>query len=122
MYINYGVQEVMRKVSVDIVESFCFTITLPVAEVRVIVERNFNHAGDYGYAEFNKISAIKDLRGMVPRYNPIGLREAKEMVEAVWEEGRDAGKYHTSKPQTLKPYEAEGDRDNHMATADTLPF
>ena len=112
MYINYGTQEVMRKVNIDIVQSFCFTITLPVSEVRLIVERNFNHAGDYGFAEFNKISAIKELRGLTTPYNPIGLREAKEMVEAVHLEGTEAGKYRVS-----RPYEAPEEEPD-----DTLPF
>ena len=126
MYINYNTQEVVRTITVDVVESFNLDIKVPVWEVRLIVERNFVESGEYGLAGFNKITAIKEVRTShlgIP-YLSVGLREAKEMVEAVYNEGIEAGNYHATVPKTLKPYEAEGDSDNHNynATADTLPF
>jgi len=105
MYINYKTQEVMRKVTQEVVESFCFTITMPVQVVRELVERNFVYIGNLGFAGFNKIDAIKELRDLCnirtygnTRWSIIGLREAKEMVEAVYDEGIEAGNYHPSRP------------------------
>ena len=105
MYINYGTKEVMRRITQEVVESFCFNITMPVQIVRELVERNFAHTGNYGFAGFNKITAIKELRelgsirttGNTSCLN-LGLREAKEMVEAVYDEGIEAGNYHPSRP------------------------
>jgi hypothetical protein len=115
MYINYGTKVVMKRVTQEVVESFCFNITMPVQVVRDLVERNFIHSGDYGFAGFNKIFAIRELRALgsiQPVGNTnclnLGLREAKEMVEAVYAEGVEAGNYHTTRPL------------NH--TDDTLPF
>jgi len=115
MYINYSTKEVMKRVTQEVVESFCFNITMPVQVVRELVERNFVHTGNYGFAGFNKITAIKELRelgsirttGNTNCLN-LGLREAKEMVEAVYDEGIEAGNYHVNRPP------------NH--TDDDLPF
>jgi len=80
-------------------------ITIPVEEVRGIVENNFV-CYDMGTLEgFNKISAIKELRShfqlQTNKYYTMygnsslnfGLREAKDMVDAVYQEGLDSGKY-----------------------------
>ena len=89
------------------------SITIPVEEVRGIVENNFvcythdyDVVSDKGTLEgFNKISAIKELRShfQVQTNNyytmygnsalNFGLREAKDMVDAVYQEGLDSGKY-----------------------------
>lgn len=117
MFINYGTQEVVRTITLDVVKSFNITVTLPVEEVRNIVERNFNYTqrlpnGNYGYAAFNKITAIKEVRSLLSsHFSHMGLREAKDMVEAVWEEGIEAGNYYHSRPASW----VEGDDD-------TLPF
>ena len=115
MYINYGTKEVMRRITQEVVESFCFNITMPVQVVRELVERNFVHTGNYGFAGFNKITAIKELRELGSIHTTgntsclnLGLREAKEMVEAVYDEGIEAGNYHATRPS------------NH--TDDDLPF
>jgi len=115
MYINYGTKEVMKRVTQEVVESFCFNITMPVQVVREIVERNFVSTGNYGFAGFNKITAIKELRELGTirtsggtRCLNLGLREAKEMVEAVYQEGEQDGNYHHTRPI------------NH--TDDDLPF
>ena len=106
MFINYGTQEVVRTITLDVVKSFNITVTLPVEEVRNIVERNFNYTqqlsnGNYGYAAFNKITAIKEVRSLLSNhFSYMGLREAKEMVEAVWEEGIEAGNYYNSRPES----------------------
>lgn len=105
MYINYGTKEVMKRVTQEVVKSFCFNITMPVQVVREIVERNFVSTGNYGFAGFNKITAIKELREL-GTIRPIGathclnlgLREAKEMIEAVYQEGEQDGNYHATTP------------------------
>ena len=128
MYINYITREVTRVVKEEVVEGFCLNINVPVQIVREIVERHFNQSGNYGLAGFNKINAIKEVRslthsirttgyGMGTSYNEttvasVGLREAKEMVEAVHLEGTEAGKYRVS-----RPYEAPEEEPD-----DTLPF
>ena len=119
MYINYGTQEVMRKVTQEVVESFSFHITMPVQVMRELVERHFVHTGTYGFAGFNKINAIREVRefgsirtaGNTNCLN-LGLREAKEMVEAVYNEGVDAGNYHADLPVTYPNNEPD----------DGLPF
>ena len=106
MFINYGTQEVVRTITLDVVKSFNITVTLPVEEVRNIVERNFNYTkelpgGNIGFAAFNKITAIKEVRLLLSNhFSHMGLREAKEMVEAVWEEGIEAGNYLHSRPES----------------------
>ena len=117
MYINYNTKEVVKTVTVEAVESFVIDLRIPVQEVRDIVERNFttrNSCNDT-YSGFMKINAIKELRdthfGIY--HLSIGLREAKEMVEAVYNEGIEAGNYKANTPIPS---------NNHMATADTLPF
>ena len=105
MFINYGTKMVMRPLALEVVESFSFSITMPVQDIRELVERNFVYTGNYGFAGFNKITAIKELRelgsirttGNTSCLN-LGLREAKEMVEAVYNEGIDAGNYHANRP------------------------
>lgn len=106
MFINYGTKEVMKRVTQEVVESFCFNITMPVQVVRELVERNFVHTGNYGFAGFNKITAIKELRELgtirpigTTHCSNLGLREAKEMVEAVYQEGVDDGNYYSSRPE-----------------------
>ena len=122
MFINYGTQEVVRTVTLDVVKSFNLSMTLPVQEVRNIVEANFNHSmvtsvgaePTYAYAGFNKITAIKQVRELLSApYQTIGLREAKEMVEAVWEEGIASGNYLHSRPASWASTET---------LDDTLPF
>ena len=108
MYINYGTKEVIKRITQEVVESFCFNITMPVQIVRELVERNFVYTGNYGFAGFNKITAIKELRELcsIPTTGNaigrdctrIGLREAKEMVEAVYNEGIEAGNYYDKRP------------------------
>ena len=118
MFINYGTQEVIKTVTIDVVKSFNITVTLPVQEVRLIVERNFNHtqqlsSGNVGYAAFNKITAIKEVRALLSaNFSYMGLREAKEMVEAVWEEGVEAGNYYHTRPESW----------SNVGRIDTLPF
>ena len=121
MYINYTTEAVVRTINIEVVESFVLDIKIPFWEVRYIVERNFTGCGNCEFCGFMKINAIKELRDthFGISYLGIGLREAKEMIEAVYNQGIEAGNYHTT-PKTLKPYEAES--NNHMATADTLPF
>jgi len=70
------------------------TVTVPIEEIRGIVEANFIHWSDGKHSGFNKINAIKELRGhfqlqtnkyyvMYGNTNlKIGLREAKEMIAA----------------------------------------
>ena len=117
MYINYNTKEVVKTVTVEAVESFVIDLRIPVQEVRDIVERNFTTRNSFNdtYSGFMKINAIKELRdthfGIY--HLSIGLREAKEMIEAVFNEGIEAGNYN---PNTPTP------SNNHMATADTLPF
>ena len=118
MFINYGTQEVIKTVTIDVVQSFNITVTLPVQEVRLIVERNFTHtqqlsSGNVGYAGLNKITAIKEVRALLSaNFSYMGLREAKEMVEAVWEEGVEAGNYYNSRPANW----------SNVGRIDTLPF
>ena len=118
MYINYKTEEVVRTLNIEVVESFVLDIKIPVWEVRYIVERNFTGCGDCGFCGFMKINAIKELRELGTirtsgntRCLNLGLREAKEMVEAVHLEGTEAGKYRVSRPPT--PLD-DGD--------DSLPF
>lgn len=121
MYINYKTEEVVRTVNIEVVESFVVDINIPVWEVRYIVERNFTGCGECSLCGFNKINAIKELRDThfnVP-YLSVGLREAKEMVEAVYNQGLEAGNYSAS---CHGPKSYESASNNHMATADTLPF
>jgi len=149
MYINYISREVTRVVTEDVVEGFCVSLIIPVQIVRDIVERHFNHSGNYGMAGFNKISAIKEVRmlphaihtvgnGPTGTVASLGLREAKEMVEAVYREGEEDRKYHTSQPYPSSTEHTQYDRvaesleqtDNHVSSstdsdrsmADTLPF
>jgi len=138
MYINYITREVTRVVTEDVVEGFCVSLTIPVQIVRDIVERHFNHSGNYGLAGFNKINAIKEVRMLTHAIHTVGkdystttvaslgLREAKEMVEAVYREGEEDRKYHASQPypssteQTDNHVSSSTDSDKSMA--DTLPF
>ena len=105
MFINYATREVMRKVTQEVVESFHLDITMPVQVVRELVERHFVYTGNMGFAGFNKIDAIKELRGLGSIYfghlgvSHLGLREAKEMVEAVYCEGVEAGNYPPTRPE-----------------------
>ena len=106
MYINYGTKEVMKRVTQEVVESFSMNIIMPVQVVRELVERNFVSTGNYGFAGFNKITAIKELRELVTirtsgntKCLNLGLREAKEMVEAVYNEGIETGNYHPTQPE-----------------------
>jgi len=105
MFINYSTKMVMRPLALEVVESFSFSITIPVQDIRELVERNFVYTGNYGFAGFNKITAIKELRELcsIPttgnaNCTRIGLREAKDMVEAVYNEGIEAGNYHDKRP------------------------
>tara|TARA_B000000460_G_scaffold133346_1_gene93940 strand:+ start:1092 stop:1430 length:339 start_codon:yes stop_codon:yes gene_type:complete len=112
MWIDYMAKSVLKRVTIDVPESFNINVAIPAIEVRRIVERNFNQEGDYGWASFNKITAIKEVRDShlgIP-YLSIGLREAKEMVEAIYQEGVSAGNYHQYPPV------------NSPSTDDTLPF
>ena len=124
MYINYKTEEVVRTLNIEVVESFVLDIKIPVWEVRYIVERNFTGCGDCSFCGFMKINAIKEVRDthFSVAYLSVGLREAKEMVEAVYNQGLEAGNYHATPHKTLKPYESAGDNHNYNATADTLPF
>jgi len=113
------------------------TVTVPIEEIRGIVEANFIHWSDGKHSGFNKINAIKELRGhfqlqtnkyyvMYGNTNlKIGLREAKEMIEAVYEEGIEAGNYRgnhesVSRPEPAVPYDLDGDTDEQ--SVDDLPF
>ena len=138
MYINYISREVTRVVTEDVVEGFCVSLTIPVQVVRNIVERHFGHYGDYGMSGFYKINAIKEVRMLTHAIQTVGkdystttvaalgLREAKEMVEAVYREGEEDRRYHTSQPypssseQTDNHVSSSTDSDKSMA--DTLPF
>jgi len=106
MYINYTTQQVLKPTTVEVLESFTFQITVPVQVVRELVERHFNHIGNYGFVGFNKINAIKELRilgSVIPLGNTrcigLGLREAKDIIEEVYREGQEAGNYHITYPE-----------------------
>jgi len=115
MYINYTTQEVMRKVTEEVVASFTFSITLPVEVIKELIERHFSSKlGGRPYSGFNKIGAIKELRNhtigfldydykaLGPRpVLGLGLREAKDIIEAVYREGIDAGNYLDDFPNSL---------------------
>jgi len=97
------------------VKSFKVTfgsIVIPVEEIKGIVNNNFECWNP------DKINAIKELRSHFQvltnrdytMYGPsdlfVGLREAKEMIEAVLDEGIDAGNYraacsHTDEERSL---------------------
>ena len=105
------------------VKSFKVTfgsMTIPVEEIKGIVDNNFEcwNPDLRLYEGFNKINAIKELRSHFQlltnrdytMYGPsdlfVGLREAKEMIEAVLDEGIDAGNYraacsHTDEERSL---------------------
>jgi hypothetical protein len=85
-------------------------ITIPVEEIRGIVENHFvcythDFSDDGNFEGFNKINAIKELRShfqlQTSKYYTMygntglnfGLREAKDMVDAVYNEGIETGKY-----------------------------
>ena len=124
MYINYKTEEVVRTINIEVVESFVVDIKIPAWEVREIVERNFTGCGECSFCGFMKINAIKELRDVhfgLPYLN-IGLREAKEMIEAIYNQGLEAGNYKSALQRTLKPYESADDNHSYNATADSLPF
>jgi len=113
MFANYTTKQVMRPVNQEVIKSFTFQITMPVEVVRELVERNFVYTGTYGFAGFNKITAIKELRelGTIRSIGTactnLGLREAKEMVEGVYQEGAEAGNYHVNIPVDKPPDHTE---------------
>jgi hypothetical protein len=119
------------------VNSFQLTfqaITIPVDEVRGIVESHFV-CYDLGTLEgFNKINAIKELRShfqlQTNKYYTMygntdlnfGLREAKDMVDAVYQEGLDSGKYRGACNHTSKYDNTVDLAENAVPTNVDLPF
>jgi len=85
-------------------------VTIPVGEVRSIVESHFVCYREGAYEGFNKIACIKELREhfQLLTRTPyemwdyptlwLGLREAKEMVDAVYQEGLESGLYRAICP------------------------
>jgi len=108
------------------VKSFTVTfgrVDIPAMEIMGIVDNNFVCWNDdlLCYEGFNKISAIKELRehfqlktktyhSMYGFFNLwIGLREAKDMIDAVYNEGVLAGNYRACCDHT------EQDRKSNLA-------
>ena len=120
MRVNTKIERVYCWEDKELVKSFSLdvgNVTIPVATIQVIIQEHFNYSGDYGFAGFNKINAIKAVRQYFEvrdvngnSYGTfVGLRDAKEMVEAAYREGTNAGNYHASLPagQHLTGYEVD---------------
>lgn len=124
MEITYTTKVVMRPVSQDVAATFSFCMTLPAQTVRYVVERNFQRVGmvdgNYAFAEFHMIKAIKELRDtirveVVPGVDSeggcgLGLRDAKDMISEIYNEGIVAGHYYTKVPDGWQEY-VGGDDD-----------
>jgi hypothetical protein len=109
------------------VQSFKVTfgsVDISVEEVRGIVENHFVcwNQDVKVYEGFNKIFAIKELRDHFQLLTKtfyemwghptlwISLREAKEMIDAVYQEGLDAGKYRASCNCDVRSLEGRPDK------------
>jgi len=99
MYTNYTTRtrQVMTPVTEEVIHSFIVEVSVPVKMVQELVERNCSYRG-YTKVGFNKIAAIKELRTLISSTDGhvrLGLRDAKEMIEEVYNAGIEAGEYQT---------------------------
>jgi len=128
MHINFGFLA-----HLDVVESFTFCVTMPSSLVQAVVERHFVYTGNMGFAGFNRVHAIKELRELgTPRTNgnlpslsvhsSQGLRlgDARDMIAEIYREGEEAGNYHATRPPGWVENSYIDPLD--IRTSDDLPF
>ena len=104
-------------------------LTIPVQEIEGIIQNNWSYQNGEVIG-FNKINAIKELREhfrvttnrlyYMPLSNKclIGLREAKEIIEAVYLDGVERGIWEPIPCKTSPDLTRQGQGNDK----DTLPF
>ena len=108
-------------------------LTIPVQEIEGIIQNNWSYQNGEVIG-FNKINAIKELREhfrvttnrlyYMPLSNKclIGLREAKEIIEAVYLDGVERGIWEPI-PYKISPNQSQKlVREGQGNDKDTLPF
>ena len=88
MYSTYRTRQIIKPVNTEVLDKFTFEVNIGAKLVHDIVARNIDRLG------FDQILAIKELRTLctISGCTPLGLKDAKEMVEAIYQE-REAGNW-----------------------------